>query len=368
METKKFKEITLSRLGMGNMRLPSDNPGDPGASINWERAHEIIDRALAQGINYYDTAYVYNNGESERCVGAALSKYPRESYYLATKYAIRANPDYRAVFEEQLTRLQTDYIDFYLLHCLNDENLEQYLTSGCIGYFEEQQRQGRIKYFGFSSHASPETLQKMAEYRTWDFAQLQLNYYDWRFSRTKEEYEILTGVGIPVMVMEPVRGGRLASLTPETEAALRAAHPDWSMASWALRWVRKLPNVQVILSGMSNLEQLQDNIATFEDYEPLSDEDEARLMKACEEFRSQIIVPCTACRYCCDGCPAQINIPEYLRAYNAGKVEGAWALTRIIAKIESAGAPKDCVGCETCIHHCPQRINVPSIMKDLADK
>lgn len=368
METKGFQGITLSRLGMGNMRLPSDYLGTPDESINWERAHELIDRTLAQGINYFDTAYVYNGGDSERCVGAALSKHPRESYYLATKYAIRANPNYKAVFEEQLSRLQTDYIDFYLLHCLTDGNLEQYLTSGCIDYFEEQQRQGRIKYFGFSSHASPETLEKMAERRDWDFAQLQLNYFDWRFARTKEEYEILTRLGIPVMVMEPVRGGRLASLTPETEAALKAAHPDWSVASWALRWVRKLPNVQVILSGMSNLEQLQDNVATFEDMEPLSDQDEALLMEVCEKFRSQIVVPCTACRYCCDGCPVKINIPEYLRAYNAGKVEGAGAARSILAKIETVGKPGDCVACGACTRHCPQGIQVPEIMGALSKK
>jgi len=368
METKQFQGITLSRLGMGNMRLPSSKPGDPSAPIDWERAHELIDRALAQGINYFDTAYVYNGGDSERCVGAALCRHPRESYYLATKFSVRANPDYKAVFEEQLARLQTDYIDFYLLHCLTDGNLEQYLTNGCIDYFEEQQRQGRIKYFGFSSHASPETLEKMADRRKWDFAQLQLNYFDWKFARTKEEYDILTRRNIPVMVMEPVRGGRLAALTPETEAELKAAHPDWSVASWALRWVRKLPNVQVILSGMSNLEQLEDNVATFEDMEPLSDRDEALLMEACEKFHSQIVVPCTSCRYCCDGCPAKINIPEYLRAYNAGKVEGAGEARSIMAKIETAGKPEDCVACGACTHSCPQNINVPEIMKALTER
>lgn len=368
MEKKGFQGIALSRLGMGNMRLPANKSGASDASIDWERAHEIIERALAQGINYFDTAYGYNNGESERCVGAALCKHPRESYFLATKYPIWAGQDCEAVFEEQLARLRTDYIDFYLLHCLTDENLERYLTSGCIDYFEEQQRRGRIRYFGFSSHASPETLQKMADCRTWDFAQLQLNYYDWRFSRAKEEYEILSRRGIPVMVMEPVRGGRLASLTPETEAMLRAAHPDWSIASWALRWARKLPDAQVILSGMSDLEQLRDNVATFESDEPLSDSDEALLMEVCEKFRSQVVVPCTGCRYCCDGCPAQIDIPEYLKAYNAGKVEGAWAKANIMAKIESAGKPEDCTACAACVRHCPQGIDVPKIMGALAEE
>lgn len=368
METRKFQGIGLSRLGMGNMRLPSVDPRDPGAPIDWERAHELIDRALALGINYFDTAYVYNNGESERCVGAAMVKHPRESFYLATKYAIGADPDYRAVFEEQLSRLQTDYIDFYLIHCLTDGNLEEYLSSGCIEYFEEQQRQGRIKYFGFSSHASPETLEKMAQCRKWDFVQLQINYYDWRFSRTKEEYDIVTRLGIPVMVMEPVRGGRLAALTPETDAALKAIHPDWSVASWALRWVRALPNVQVILSGMSSLEQLEDNAATFAAAEPLSDGDKAALMEVCERFWSQVVVPCTACRYCFDGCPKKINIPEYLRAYNASRVDGDWAASNIMAKIESAGRPEDCVACGSCTRNCPQGIDVPGLLKTLVKK
>lgn len=365
MEVKAFQDITLSRLGMGNMRLPTRN-GDPNA-VDEEQAQEIIDYGMSYGINYYDTAYVYMAGNSERFLGRAMKKYPRDSYYLATKFNIRANPDYKAVFEEQLQRLQTDHIDFYLIHALGDSSCQSYLDCGCIGYFLEQKRLGRIRYLGFSSHASVETLRRFADHHAWDFAQLQINYFDWLYGTSKAEYQVLAERGIPTMVMEPVRGGRLAALTPETEAQLKKAHPDWSMASWALRWVRRLPNVQVILSGMSNPAQMRDNVQTFEDLQPLSDEDEQLLLKVCRRFHSQVVVPCTACRYCCDDCPMGINIPEYLKVYTAAKVQGQWAAKELAAKIESQGRPSDCIGCGCCTGHCPQNIDVPSFMKELAD-
>ena len=367
METKRFQGISLSRLGMGNMRLPVTG-SDPGSPIDYPKAQEIIDYAMAHGINYYDTAYVYHGGESEKFLGQAMKQYPRSSYYLATKFSITANPDYKAVFEEQLSRLQMDYIDFYLIHCLTDATCQSYLDSGAIEYFQEQKKQGRIRYLGFSSHAGVEALRTFADSHRWDFAQLQINYFDWTYRQTREEYEILTERNIPVMVMEPVRGGRLASLTPETEALLKAAHPDWSIASWALRWVRNLPNVQVILSGMSNLEQIQDNIATFQDTKALSHEDEALLMEVCQKFHSQVVVPCTACRYCTETCPVQINIPEYLKAYNTGKVESWGEAVKEMANIESQGKPADCIACGACTGHCPQGIDVPALMKELAEK
>lgn len=364
METRPFKNLQLSRLGMGNMRLPMTGI-DPMSPVNYPEAQKIIDYAMANGINYYDTAYVYHGGDSEKFLGEALKKYPRDSYHLATKFFIMANPDYKAVFEEQLTRLQTDYIDFYLIHGIFDNTYQQYLDSGCIEYFLEQKKQGRIKYLGFSSHASVHNLETFANHHAWDFAQLQINYFDWKYAHTKEEYEILTERNIPIVVMEPVRGGRLASLTPETEAILKTAHPDWSIASWALRWVRKLPNVQVILSGMSSMEQIQDNVATFNDMEPLSDADEKILIEVCEKFHSNIVVPCTACRYCCEGCPKHINIPEYLKIYNSGKIDGQWTVAEKLAKVESKGKPDDCIACGACTRHCPQGIEIPTLMKEL---
>ena len=362
---KAFHDISLSRLGMGNMRLPVQ--GDKaGAPIDRVRAQEIIDYAMENGVNYYDSAYVYHGGESEEFLGEAMKKYPRESYYLATKFLLSANPDYKAVFEEQLVRLQTDHIDFYLLHAIFDENCQSYLDSGCIEYFLEQKKAGRIRYLGFSSHAGVEALTRIADHHQWDFAQLQLNYFDWQYGTTQEEYKVLEERNIPIMVMEPVRGGRLATLSSEAEGMLKEVHPDWSMAYWALRIVNHLPQVQVILSGMSNMEQIRDNIGTFQEPEGLSDEDTKLLMQACEAFRKQVSVPCTACRYCCDGCPMKIDIPAYLDVYNTYKTDGSWALNRMDS-IESEGKPADCIGCGACAGHCPQSIRIPEIMSELAE-
>ncbi|MCQ2558446.1 MAG: aldo/keto reductase [Oscillospiraceae bacterium] len=362
---KPFQNISLSRLGLGNMRLPQVNPKDPKSPIDYAAAHKIIDRAYAEGINYFDTAYVYNAGDSERCLGECMKKYPRDSFYLATKFNYGANPDYKAVFQEQLERLQTDHIDFYLLHCLLDFNIDNYLNCGCIEYFLKMKEEGKISYLGFSSHASPETLRRMADHHAWDFAQIQLNYFDWNYGTTKEEYQILEEHNIPIMVMEPVRGGRLSALTPDAEAVLKEAHPDWSISSWALRFVQARPQVQVILSGMSAVEQVEDNLNTFSAENGLSAEDEAIVTKAVEMFRSQLQVPCTKCSYCTPDCPMQINIPEYLRLYNDYKVSGPFVL-REYGDIESVGKPTDCIGCGSCTGHCPQNINTPEIMAELA--
>lgn len=364
MEKKVYKDRKLSRLGMGVMRLPVKNHNDK--EIDYEKAQAIIDYGMAHGINYYDTAYVYHEKESENFVGEAFRNYPRDSYHIATKFNYGANPDYKAVFEEQLGKLRTDYIDFYLLHAIMDNSYENYLNCGCIDYFLEQQKAGRIKNLGFSTHASPEVLKKVAGHHKWDFAQIQLNYYDWNYSTAKEEYEILERHGIPIMVMEPVRGGRLAKLTPEAEALLKAAHPDWSIPSWALRFARSLPQVQTILSGMSNLEQIQDNVGTFSDDTPFTEEDRKLLFQAVAMFKSQVQVPCTACRYCTPNCPVGINIPEVLEVYNRFKVNGKGALRRM-EKVETVGKPKDCVACGACQGHCPQSIRIPDIMAELAE-
>lgn len=365
MKTKQFKDIELSCLGMGNMRLPGKAVKDEKGEIDWDKSQEILDYAMAHGINYYDTAYVYNNGESERCVGHCMKKYPRDSFYLATKFHIEANPDYKQVWEQQLERLQTDYIDFYLIHCILDSNVDQYIESGAIEFFLDLQKQGKIKYLGFSSHASVKNLTKFADHHQWDFAQIQLNYYDWINGSTKEEYKVLDERNIPIMVMEPVRGGRLADLTPETNQILKDAHADWSVASWALRFASSLPRVQVVLSGMSNMEQIVDNVNTFSDETPFTEADQKLLFEVCEKFRSQLLIPCTACRYCTDGCPMQINIPEYLKIYNNYKVNGEWAL-HAYGSVESEGTPDQCINCGACMGHCPQHIEIPTHIQALA--
>lgn len=364
MEYKEWNGQKISRLGMGNMRLPI-LPGQPDSMIDKEKAQAIIDYAMQQGINYYDTAYVYHSGKSEEFLGEALvDRYPRESFCLATKFFIMANPDYKAVFEEQLSRLHTEYIDFYLIHAVGDATAKQYIDSGAIEYFREQKKAGRIKYLGFSSHSSPEVLAMFADYEDWDFAQIQLNYFDWNYGTAKAEYEVLEQRGLPIIVMEPVRGGRLAKLTPETEAVLKEKQPSWSIPAWAFRWLKSLPQVQVVLSGMSAMEQIEDNIATFSDGKKISKEEETLLFEMCEKFHTQVRVPCTACRYCCDGCPAQINIPEVLKIYNDYKVDGKFALGRL-EKVETKGQPADCIQCGACTSHCPQNIAIPEIMDEL---
>lgn len=364
MITKPFHNLHLSTLGMGNMRLPQKGDAS-NAPIDWEASAEIIDYALAHGVNYFDTAWVYNGGESERCLGAALKRHEadRDKFYIADKFNIDATTDYEMVFEEQLRRLQTSYIDFYLIHCLMDSNMQRYIDSGAIEYFLEQKRKGRIRFLGFSCHSSVETLRKFADHHDWDFAQLQINYYDWRYSSTPEEYKILEERNIPCIVMEPVRGGKLATLPPEAEKLLKAAHPDWSMAAWAMHFVQSLPNVLVVLSGMSNMEQIMDNVRTFSTDQPgLTPEDKQLLDKACELFRAYIHIPCTGCRYCTADCPQQINIPEFISVYNKYKVNGPWGIKSDLAAIVTEGRPADCIACGACMGHCPQAIQIPDYM------
>ncbi len=363
---KQYKNIKLSCLGMGNMRLPQIGKPGSGDKIDYVKAHEILDKALASGINYYDTAHVYNGGDSESCLGEWIAKQDRDSFYVATKFNIGACKDYKGMFEAQLKRLQTERIDFYLIHCILDGNIDEYINSGAIEYFEEQKRKGRITYLGFSSHASPATLKRFADLREWDFAQIQLNYYDWLYETTKEEYEILYSRNIPIVVMEPVRGGKLADLTPVPAGILKNAHPEWTNASWALRFVKSLPGVQVILSGMSTMEQLENNLETFSVENDFTEADKEVLFNAGRALRNDLYVPCTACRYCTDNCPMQINIPEYLKFLNAYKIEGKWGLQGI-ENVDSQGTPSDCIACGACMTHCPQGIEIPKFMSELAE-
>lgn len=367
MQYKKFKDgIELSRLGMGNMRLPTKED-EPNAPIDYERAEKIISYAMANGVNYYDTAYVYHNGESEKFLGKAMKKYGRKSYYLATKFFILANPDYKSVFEEQLKKLDTDYIDFYLIHGIFDHTAEKYIESGCIEYFAEQKKKGRIKYLGFSSHSSPDVLKKFADLRKWDFAQLQINYYDWVNGTSKQEYEILTERNIPIMVMEPVRGGKLAKPVASVEEKLNSENKNWSAASWALRWVRQLENVYVILSGMSSMEQITDNINTFSDDKIFGERENNILIESAKKIKNALSVPCTSCRYCCDDCPKGIEIPKILSIYNKMKLDGVWRISDMINALPENKRPADCIGCGACQGHCPQSIAIPDIMKKLSE-
>ena len=360
---KDFKDIKLSRLGFGNMRLPQDGDGN----IDYGKARELIDLAMKGGVNYYDTAWVYHGGQSESFLGEALGSYPRDSYYLATKFFIQADEDYRKVLDTQLAKLRTDHIDFYLIHCLLDGNVHRYLESGAIEYFLRKKEEGVIRYLGFSSHAGSGNLRLFAESHPWDFAQIQLNYFDWLNSDTSEEYTILEERNIPIMVMEPVRGGKLARLCPEAEQLLHDAHPEWSIPSWAMRFAASLPIVQTVLSGMNAVDQVKDNMATFSDSAPFTEEDRDTLLRACKIYSREITIPCTGCRYCCDGCPMEISIPQFLSVYNRSLVDTDFS-SEEFKGIDSAGTPPDCIGCAQCTSNCPQGIRIPELLGEISEK
>ena len=366
MEYKAFKNIKLSRLGMGNMRLPEITV-DSKQYIDYDKAKEIIDFAMKNGINYYDTAYIYHYGQSEGFLAKALAEYHRGSYYLADKFNFQKQPDYRIQFEDQLNRLATDYIDFYLLHGIQDNFIDDMLASGCVDYFDEMKKQGRISYLGFSFHGNADNLRKiLAFYNGWDFVQIQLNYYDWEYGNQHELYDILTAHRLPVMVMEPAHGGLLARLNEPAAAILKSAEPDSSLASWAMRWVKQLNGVQVVLSGMSTLEQIQDNVKTFSDTSLFGDERNQLVKKAAEALHNDIALPCTGCRYCVPNCPAGLDIPKLLASYNDAKADLNWRLNGLKA-LPKEQSPVSCLGCGACTAHCPQSLPVPDAMKEMAD-
>lgn len=361
-----FQDLKLSTLGLGNMRLPvhSDQEGRP---IDYDKAREIIDAAMAGGVNYYDTAYVYHGGESEVFLGQELvARYPRESFFIADKFPYFNDKDYKKVFAKQLERLGTDYIDFYLIHSVEDDTADAILSSGAIEYFHSLKEKGVIRYLGFSCHAGAEKTAQFASAYDWDFAQLQINYFDWAYRIAHAQYDAIRSRHIPLMVMEPVRGGRLATLSSDAVDILHASHPDWTMPRWAFDFVRSLDGVKVILSGMSTLEQVKENVEIFSRNEVLSSSDEAVLFRAAKAFKEQFAVPCTACRYCCDSCPAEINIPEILTIYNRYKTDGRNSAVNSLKEVDSKGKPADCLSCGICTSLCPQKIDVKRYMKELS--
>jgi predicted aldo/keto reductase-like oxidoreductase len=361
----------VSLLGMGNMRLPTT--GGPMGTIDRVKAQEIIDYVYSNGVNYYDTAYVYHQGESEKFLGEALKKFPRESYFLATKipgFMLMPGQTPQSIFEEQLKRMQTDYIDFYLLHNVSESSLAVYTDEkiGVVKYLLEEKARGRIRHLGFSCHGTPETLKKFIEHwNCFEFVQIQLNYLDWTLQDAKRQYEIITEHNLPVIVMEPVRGGRLASLNPEADSVLKAARPDKSVASWAFRYLQGLDNVKVILSGMTLLDQAEDNVKTFEKLEPLSTDEMKTLDKALDILKGQDFIPCTKCRYC-DGCPHGLDIPGLLAVYNELNVAPGMGVMMTLGSIPPEKKPDKCVSCGLCLSKCPQNINIPEYMEKFAKK
>ncbi len=365
-----FQDKKLSLLGFGAMRLPVNADG----SIDEPQVKEMTRYAMEHGVNYFDTAWPYHNGDSERVMGRILAEYPRDSYYLATKYPGHQilsdgyNP--AVIFEEQLCKCGVDYFDFYLLHNVNEKSIETYLNPqwGIIEYFKEQKRLGRIKHLGFSTHAEVKGLKEFLDIcgDDMEFCQIQLNYLDWTLQDAKEKYDLLTERGIPVWVMEPVRGGKLAKLTDTEEAKLREYRPEASIASWCFRFLQELPNVKMVLSGMSDKAQMRDNVSTFAEYDSLSEEEVNCLLEIAEGMKDS--VPCTGCRYCCDGCPMELDIPGFLHTYNEIKVAPSMNAGMRIEFLPEEKKPSACIGCGACSAICPQNIDIPAALSDLTER
>ena len=363
-----FKEKSLSLLGFGAMRLPTLENG----AVDEAQVERMVAYAMDHGVNYFDTAWPYHNGASESVLGHVLSKYPRDSFYLADKFPGHQHNDHydpAAVFEKQLKKCGVEYFDFYLLHNAYERSMSVYLDPqwGILDYFREQKRLGRIKHLGFSTHANVEGLKEFLDIAGDDmeFCQIQLNYLDWTLQNAKAKYDLLTKRGIPVWVMEPVRGGKLVNVSEDATAKLRAARPDETTVAWCFRFLQGLPNVKMVLSGMSNEQQIRDNIATFEESRPLNPAEGELILKVAEELKGS--VPCTGCRYCVAGCPMGLDIPFLLSVYNDLRYAPVTNTTLRIEALPESKKPDVCVGCGKCSKICPQNIDIPGAMQDFCD-
>ena len=356
MKKRQFKDTDkyVSILGMGGMRFPTLENG----GIDVEKAEPIIDLAYSLGVNYYDTAYIYHGGKSEEFMGKALSKYPRDSYFLTDKMPIwetKTPEDVPKVFDTQLKRCGVDYFDFYLCHALNKEDFAKFKEFGAIDFLFAKKKEGKIKHLGFSFHDTPEVMEKIFSEYDWDLCQIQLNYFDWDYQRAEEQYEVAKKRGVQVVVMEPVRGGALADLGDKANSYLKAVNPDKSIASWAIRFAMEKENVLTVLSGMSDFEQVKDNAETASGELELSYVENEAIKNAVAEYRKSKQIPCTACNYC-DGCPVGIDIRSIFKAHN--KDAFSWSKNNLKAEYEKNKAD-ECIRCGKCASVCPQSIDIP---------
>ena len=370
-----FQGMKLSALGFGAMRLPVIDGDD--SRIDEAAALRMVDTAMKNGVNYYDTAWGYHGENSELVMGRALARYPRDSFYMATKF-----PGYdpanwgkvEEIFERQLEKLGVDHFDFYLFHNVCEMNTDTYLDDekyGIYSYLMQQKRNGRIRHLGFSCHGAMPVLKRFLDAygRDMEFCQLQLNYLDWTFQGGRDKVALLDERHIPVWVMEPLRGGKLAKLAPAYEAELKALRPDEEIPAWAFRFLQSVPSVTMILSGMSNEEQLEKNLATFADDRKLTDAEMKALMSVADRMLSVGTVPCTACHYCVSHCPQGLDIPRLIALYN----EHAYTGGGFIAPMALSALPEDkrpqaCLACRSCEQVCPQQIKISEVMADFSAK
>lgn len=371
---RNFQEIKLSGLGMGAMRLPVIDGDD--SRIDETKTQAMVDYAMEQGVNYYDTAWGYHDGHSETVMGKALSRYPRESYYLATKfpgYDLSNMDKVEEIFEKQLEKCGVEYFDFYLFHNVCEMNIDAYLDEkyGIYEYLMKQKEAGRIRHLGFSAHGNLDVMKRFLDAygKDMEFCQIQLNFLDWTFQGAKEKVELLKEWNIPVWVMEPLRGGKLAKLAAEDEKALKALRPEENIPAWAFRFLQSVPGVTMVLSGMSNLQQMQDNIHTFAEDKPLTEKEMDTLLQIADGMVKKIVLPCTACHYCTSHCPQSLPIPELLALYNEHCfTEGGFIAPMALSAYPQEKLPSACIGCRSCEAVCPQQIKISEAMADFAQK
>ena len=364
VSTKKYKNLDISAIGFGAMRLPQKD-GEPDI----EKTQKMIDYAMEHGINYYDTAWFYHGGKSELAVGEVMKKYSRDSYYLADKMPLRVlkgKSEVIPIFEEQLQKCQTDYFDFYLAHNINKREWEILKECNVYEQLLEKKHEGKIKYLGFSIHDTPELLEEVVSTYKWDFVQLPINPIDWKALDAKRQYEIATKAGLPVVVMNPLKGGQLSTLNEKAVEMLKAVNPEVSPSSWSLRYSASLPNVFVVLSGMTEMEHMVDNVNTFINFKPLTEKEQKVLSNAIAVYKSSGAITCTYCQYCV-GCPVGIDIPKNFNIYNQYKADNK--KENFIAAYESIKAENradKCISCGVCKPKCPQKLDIPTLLKDVA--